>query len=243
MRHSFFGLACFLICTVPAVADDLDDGLNAYDAERYDEAVALLTPLAEAGTIEAQLALANIYNFGFGVPVDQAAAFHWLSLAAERNDPDALYNVATMSFLGAGTEPDPDQGLRLLHRAAELNSSDALYALGMLALQDAPQTGDVDTGLGYLAHATYLGNRRAPAMIGVLLQELPEVEQNLVKSALNFQVAIARGCDDVHDEAVQAIARLSAEQRETYEYNLPGNLVMTEQNASVHYDDKAHCLR
>ena len=79
-------------------------------------------------------------------------------------------------------------------------------------------------------------------MVGVLLQDLPEVDQSLVKSAINFQLAIARGCDDLDDEAAQAIARLSPEERRTYDYNLAGNLAMNAQDAVVHYDDKAHCL-
>lgn len=243
MRHNFLAVICLLVLTMPAAADDLGDGLNAYDAERYDEAVALLTPLAKAGTVEAQLALANVYNFGFGVPMDQTVALHWLIEAGEQGNRDALYNAGVMTLRGVGTQPDPEQGLNFLHRAAELESAEAFYELGMISLiEDAPKTGEVDTGLGYLARAGQLGDRRASAMLGVLLQDLPEVEHSLVKSALHFQVAIARGCDDVGEDAAHALARLSPEERASYEYNLPATLVLSELDAAGRSQAKGHCF-
>ena len=241
MRRTAFGLICLLFSCLPVAADPLNTALIAYERGRYIDAIPLLTPLAEGGAIEAQLALFNIYFFGFGVPVDEVTAMHWLSQAAERDDPDALYNLAAMTLEGKGTDPDPVEAIRLLHRAAELESPEAFYLLGMLSVQQAPMTGDIDTGLGYLARAAQLGQRSASAMLAVLLQEMPEVEHHLVKSAFHFQVAIARGCTDLKEEAAMAMARLSPEERKLYDRSLAANLSITASRLG-HLEQKGACL-
>lgn len=227
MRRSVIGLICLLFSVMPAVADPLNDALILYDGGLYDEAIPLLKPLAEEGAVEAQLALFNIYNFGFGVPIDQPTAIAWLSMAAEQDNPDAIYNLAAMTLEGQGTAMDPARAIELLYRAAELESPEAFYLLGMIAIQQAPMTGTIDIGLDYLSNAARRGQPSASAMLGVLLQEIPEVEDNLVKSAFHFQMAVKQGCNDVDDEAAAAMARLSPEERKLYERSFPANLAIT----------------
>lgn len=242
MHRTVFGLFCLLFSTLPAGADPLNDALIAYDDGRYGEAISMLTPLADGGAIDAQMALFNIYNFGFGVPIDQVTAIHWLSKAAEHDNPDALYNLAAMTLEGRGTAPDSVEAVRLLHRAAELESPEAFYLLGIVSIQQAPMTGDLDTGLGYLARAAQLGQRSASAMLGVMLQEMPGVEYHLVKSAFHFQVAIAMGCDDLDKEAARAMARLSPEDLALYERSLPANLAITDLDPSGRLEHSGPCL-
>lgn len=242
MYRRLLGLICLLLSTFPAIAEDLDNALHFYSAGRYSEAIRLLTPLAEGGTLDAQLVLSNVYNFGLGVPVDQAEAYRWLTLAAEQDSPEALYNLGVMTLNGDGTESDPQEGMRLISRAAELGNAEAHFRLGVLSMQMVAETGDLDTGLGHLALAGQLGHRGASAFLGVLLQEIPEVEHHLVKSALNLQVAIARGCSDLDQTAAQVIARLSPKERALYEQSLSANLVMGEMNAKGTAQEKAPCL-
>lgn len=54
-----------------------------------DEALRLLAE-AEQGDPDAQYAMGLIYAEGRGLPQDEARAFMWLTLAAERGDEDAL---------------------------------------------------------------------------------------------------------------------------------------------------------
>jgi TPR repeat protein len=227
MRNRILGLVCFaLLSAFPVAADELDSALHLYNAGHYSEAIGLLTPLAESGTLDAQLVLSNVYNFGQGVPVDQAEAYRWLALAAGQDSPGALYNLGVMTMNGDGTQSDPQEGMRLINRAAELGNAEAHFRLGVLSMQMVAETGDLDTGLGHLALAGQLGHRGASAFLGVLLQEIPEVEDHLVKSALNLQVAIARGCDDLDKTMARAVARLSPEERALYERSLPVSLAM-----------------
>lgn len=228
MRVATLGLLGLFLATSAVTADQRSDAIQAYRAEHYSEAIALLTPLAEAGDIDAQLLLSNVYNFGLGVPADATVAYHWLSVAAEQDDAEALYNLGAMTMAGVGTEPNAKEGMRLLYRAAELDNAAAHFQLGMLAMQSLAKTMDVDTGLMHLAKASQLGHREAPAVLAVMLPEIPEVEDHLVKSALNFQVAIFRGCSDLDQAATQAVARLSADERDLYERSLAPTLAMIE---------------
>ena len=52
-------------------------GAEAYDGGRYSEAFSEWHALAEAGDIRAQVAIANMYRFGEGRPLDFAAAARW----------------------------------------------------------------------------------------------------------------------------------------------------------------------
>ena len=243
MRKGILGLVCFaLLSAFPVAADELDNALHLYNAGRYSEAIGLLTPLAESGTLDAQLVLSNVYNFGLGVPVDQAEAYHWLALAAEQDNPGALYNLGVMTMHGQGTQVDHQSGMRMIYRAAELGNAEAHFQLGVFAMQSIAETSDLDTGLMHLARAGQLGHRGASAFLGVLLQEIPEVEDHLVKSALNLQVAIARGCDDLDKTTARAVARLSPEERALYERSLPVTLAMGEVDAVEIAQEAGPCL-
>jgi len=74
------------LAATPARADywsDFQAAVDAYAAQRYDEAAADFTPLAERGDDRAQYWLGIMYFEGKGVPHDDRAAYMWLTLAAE----------------------------------------------------------------------------------------------------------------------------------------------------------------
>jgi FOG: TPR repeat, SEL1 subfamily len=256
MRRWLIALVCFFFSSLPVAADNWLKALMLIDAGCYEEAIELLTPLAEDGNLEAQEILYSTYTHGYGVPVDQAKAFgwlqrgaeqgsaraqeamgrhylrgdgvaadevqavHWFRLAAQQGYPAAIYNLGVMTMHGQGVEADPEEAWRLIKRAAELDDPDALYVMGGVSLENAAVTGDVDTGLGYLSRAAELGQRRASALLGLLLEDLPEVPHHLVKSAFHYQMALAAGCDDIGDAAARAVARLSPDELEALDYNL-----------------------
>lgn len=278
MRSCILGLFCFLTLSFPAAADDWGDALAAYDAGRYGEAIELLTPVAEAGKVEAQNMLAHIFAYGHGTEIDAALAFewtrraaelgnaeaqsklgqhyldgvgvekdlglahHWMALAADQYEPTALYNLATMTMHGMGTEQDPVGAINLYYAATALHEQNAIYALARVYLEGKYEAADIDLGLQFLVWSAQLGNRRASALLAVVLQDMPEVEHNLVKSAIHFQIAIARGCDDLTKAAERAVDRLSFEELRDYKYNLPGSIPMIEREPHDHTPTTGHCL-
>ena len=81
LKTGFLALAIMLALAVPAHAGPLEDGKVAYESKDYATALKFWRPLAEQGVAEAQIGLGVMYEFGRGVPQDDAAAHMWFSLA------------------------------------------------------------------------------------------------------------------------------------------------------------------
>ena len=92
-----------------ALADDerrFAEGLEAYDAGDFATTVGAWLPLAEAGCVEAQVSLADLYLNGFGIPADSSAAARWYRSAAETGDPVAQLNLGDLHARGRGVRRD-----------------------------------------------------------------------------------------------------------------------------------------
>lgn len=76
-----------------ALAGDLEDANKLLAAKAYDKALPLYAKLAEAGNIEAQFRLGEMYWYGDGTAVDTAAATKWMQKAAERGHPAAVESL------------------------------------------------------------------------------------------------------------------------------------------------------
>ena len=68
---------------------DFDDGVAAYERGDYATALKEFRPLAEQGHVVAQFNLGVMYEFGEGVPKNNAEAIKWFRKAAEQGDRDA----------------------------------------------------------------------------------------------------------------------------------------------------------
>jgi TPR repeat protein len=90
-----------------AVAEPLEDGPAVYNRQGYITAVRFWQPLlAEQGDANAQYNLGLRYDFGQGVPKNDALAVKWYRLAAEQGDADAQTNLGAMYANGEGVPKD-----------------------------------------------------------------------------------------------------------------------------------------
>ena len=87
-------LATSLLGTVHA--DDLEDGLLAYEEGRFQLAAKLLRPHAERGTIEAQVTLAKILELDSSKSNNENEAREWYQRAAESGDAEAQFCYGIM---------------------------------------------------------------------------------------------------------------------------------------------------
>jgi tetratricopeptide (TPR) repeat protein len=104
-----FRTALFLLCTVvsaPAMAQDFDEGLAAFQAGDYATALQEWRPLAEQGYASAQFNLGVMYDSGRGVTQDYAEAVNWYRRAAEQGDSMAQILLSAMYFDGRGVLQD-----------------------------------------------------------------------------------------------------------------------------------------
>lgn len=99
---------------------DFADGLEAYDAGDLRTAYEEWLPLAQAGDLQAQVALAGILETGgSGLARNLPAALAWYRRAAERGDAVAQMNLGDRYARGAGLGRDPVQALAWFTLAAE----------------------------------------------------------------------------------------------------------------------------
>lgn len=106
-------------------ADEYDQGMAAYTAGRYDEALTLWTGLAADGHSRAQFNLAYMFEFGISVPSDLPTAVHWYRQAAEQGYARAQNFLGWMYEMGKGVEHNRDEALKWLRLAADQGSEDA----------------------------------------------------------------------------------------------------------------------
>ncbi len=90
--------AVVLLCTlaVGARADELSVGMKAWEKRDFAQAQQIYTRLANAGNVQAQLLLGELYGFGEGVPEDLAMAEKWIGKAQAGGNPDAAASLASM---------------------------------------------------------------------------------------------------------------------------------------------------
>lgn len=115
------------------VARDMIRVLNAYVVYKmgqYESAFEQYLELAEEGSRQGMLNVANMYAQGQGVEKNQEKAFHWYLRAAESGDSISMVEVATAYEEGQGTVPDIGEAISWYRRAAEAGNSDARWRLG-----------------------------------------------------------------------------------------------------------------
>lgn len=106
-----------------AIAEEAGSPSNA--AKRYRR-------LAERGSAEAQNRLGRLYEWGRGVPKDEAEAARWYRKAAEQGVPEAQTNLATLYRDGRGVPQNYTEALRLYRKAAEQGFAPAQTLLGWM---------------------------------------------------------------------------------------------------------------
>ena len=120
-RALLSGLVLGLVLAVGAapLRADFQEGLAVYDAGDFAAAAEAWRPLAAAGDVEAQVALAGLYTSGLGVPTDPTEAARLYRAAAEQGDAVARLNLGDAYSRGAGVPRDPVRAYVWLSLAAE----------------------------------------------------------------------------------------------------------------------------
>ena len=97
-------LSCLLsLSWLPATSfAGFDEGLTAYKKGDFATALREWKPLAEQGSISAQLNLAFMYKKGQGVAQDFKEAVRWYRLAADQHNAIAQLNLGVMYDYGRG---------------------------------------------------------------------------------------------------------------------------------------------
>ena len=104
----------------PAYASAYDKGLEAYQADNYREALRRWKPLAQQGDARAAYNLGFMYEFGYGVSLNDATAFKYYLLAAQLGHAQAQQTVGWMYGQGKGVTPNPIQATKWARLSSSL---------------------------------------------------------------------------------------------------------------------------
>ena len=110
--------AVLALAIPPALAGDLEDGMEAYDGGDYAQALAAWTRAAAAGRADAMTAIAGLYADGIGVARDSKVALTWYRRGARLGDVASQLNLGDMIARGQGQERDPVEASMWLGLAA-----------------------------------------------------------------------------------------------------------------------------
>ncbi len=131
------GCAVAIGCSaVTLAAQDIDDGIVAYQSGEYDKAFQILKHNAEMGDSRAQYLLGTLYRTGIGAPLDEYDAFRWYKLAAEDGLLEAQYQVGMMYLQGEGVTSNDEEALKWLWKAASQGYPQAAETLEYVLYND-----------------------------------------------------------------------------------------------------------
>ena len=134
---------------------------------RYKEAFEKYRPLAELGSLIAQINLGWMYHKGRGIPQDFEAAERWYRRAEGSNPPEGQFYLGTLYR----TQKQYERALECFERSASQDFMPALHALGKM--YNTGQGVDIDKAkaYSYFAQAAQRGHLPSKREIAVQMMK------------------------------------------------------------------------
>jgi uncharacterized protein len=162
------GLAMGL--ATPAHADSplTNQGLAAFSAGRYAEALRDWQRAAETGDGQAALYIGLLYDLGRGVAQDAQEAQSWYERAAALGNPVAMFNVGVLYDSGIGVARDRAMAAEWYRKAATQGMARAAYALALMHEAGDGVSRDRNQAVRYFRQALTGGVTAARAHLAAL---------------------------------------------------------------------------
>ncbi|MBT6277587.1 MAG: sel1 repeat family protein [Chromatiales bacterium] len=174
-----------------AHAYDFARAYEAFQAGRFDQALALWRPLADAGDAKAQYNLGVMYADGRGVRRDDARALAWWKRAGAQGHVRALHNIG-LAYIGNGKQ-DYTEALRYLRQAAERGFANSQYSLGKMFHYGLGVEEDAAQAAVQFRLAAQQGFVKAAYNLGKAYRDGDGVDADDAQSAHWFRVAAEGG--------------------------------------------------
>jgi TPR repeat protein len=117
----------------------LRPGQIDFDQGRFQKALNIWLPQAEAGDPEMQVLVGEMYRRGLGVPKDLVRAYGWHKKSADQDNINGIYHLAQYHLHGqGGVEKDPVHALKIYRNAA-----DRLHWRAQYVVSHAYLTGEI----------------------------------------------------------------------------------------------------
>ena len=169
MRHRLL-LTSLLVFSLSALAGQLQEGQEAYEAGNFSRAVELLGPLAKQNDPKAQFRLGMMYYHGQGVVEDEKIAVDWLKKSAAQGHIEAKFELGNAFLLGhqalkLTSEPDREAAI-WYHEAAQAGHASAQYHLGLLFLAGNGVLQNREEAMAWFNKAAAQGHEEAKRSLG-----------------------------------------------------------------------------
>jgi cell division septation protein DedD len=171
MRNLLMGLALASVA-LPAGAQSVKSGIEAWQRGDAAGAVAIWRPLAEKGDADAAFNLGQAYRLGKGVPTDLAQSQNWLEQAARKGHVDAQSTLGLLLFQNGNRV----SGMRWLKSAAEAGEPKSLLIVGTALFNGDGVQADPVTAYAYVSRAAAQGLAPAQATLADMDAAMP-IEQ------------------------------------------------------------------
>ncbi|MCL6740362.1 SPOR domain-containing protein [Sphingomonas sp. RB56-2] len=168
MRKWLLALAIASVA-LPAWAQSVRSGIEAWQKGDVAGAVAIWRPLAEKGDPDAAFNLGQAYRLGKGVPVDLAQAQKWLEQAARKGHVDAQATLGLLLFQNGNRV----SGMRWLKSAAEAGEPRAMLVVGTALYNGDGVNQDPVTAYAYVSRAAAKGLAPAQATLADMDAVMP----------------------------------------------------------------------
>ena len=160
MRNLFLGLVIGAMA-LPAAAQSVRAGIEAWQKGDTAGAVAIWKPLAEKGDADAAFNLGQAYRLGKGVPLDLAQAQGWLERAARKDHVDAQTTLGLLLFQNGNHV----SAMRWLKASAEAGEARALLMVGTALYNGDGVPADPVKAYAYVSRAAAQGLAPAQATL------------------------------------------------------------------------------
>lgn len=148
---------------------------------------------AEAGNVQAQIAIAEAMYYGRGTSTNRTEAFAWYLKAAEAGDAGAQASVGLCRFQGLGCGQDRVEAVRWYALASEKGDLAAKTNLAYCKMHGIGCERDREEALRLLRLAADCGYPRAQAMLGECYRAGVGVEPDAVQAELWLARAARNG--------------------------------------------------
>ena len=172
----------------------LDRGINLYNIEKYESAIAPLLLAAQMGESEAATHLGDLYFYGHGVDTDYEQSYYWFAKAAQSNNAYAQYSIAFMYIKGQFVEKDDTQVIKWMKLAAENGYTEAqknmgeYYYYGSLGCRR-----DMKEAIKWYEMGAKSNEPTCVFTLGLIYEEGDGVQKNILKAADWYQKGAQAG--------------------------------------------------
>lgn len=130
-----------------------DLAFGAFQRGYYLTAFKLALPKAKLGDPASQTLIAEMYDKGYGIPINLKESTAWYALAAENGNLDAQFSYAVKLLEGRYVKTDIKKARSLLLKAAERGHATAAFNMGQIIIGERPTSAGAKQAMPYFMQA------------------------------------------------------------------------------------------